>query len=164
MPFPFVDIGSGAGMPAKVITRGTARKARELERQDLAGKTGTTNDQRDAWFNGYNQSIVAIAWVGFDSNKKLGRGEVGGRAALPAWMDFMRLALEDIPDRPPEMPEGMVTVRIDPQSGKLAAIGQKDAIFEVFRVDQVPRETAESTTVVVDGQSDGDSRPVEDLF
>jgi penicillin-binding protein 1A len=74
-----------------VVQSGTATKAKALGRRDIAGKTGTTNDQRDAWFNGFNEHIVANAWVGFDDNGKLGRGEVGGRAALPAWMDYMRV-------------------------------------------------------------------------
>lgn len=128
-------------MMQDVITSGTATRARVLNRRDLAGKTGTTNDQRDAWFNGYNQSIVATAWVGFDNNAELGAGEYGGRAALPGWIHFMRKALQKYPqDLEPEIPEGMVTIRIDPKSGKLAAIGQKDAIFEVFRADHVPEQ------------------------
>ena len=109
-----------------------------LNRSDLGGKTGTTNEQRDAWFNGFNQSLVAIVWVGFDSYAELGRGEVGGRTALPAWIDFMRVALEDIPDRPPRVPDDMVTVRIDPESGLRAPAGDDDAIFEVFREQNVP--------------------------
>lgn len=121
-----------------VIRRGTATRARALGRNDLGGKTGTTNEQRDAWFNGFNQSLVAITWIGFDSYDKLGRGEVGGRTALPAWIDFMRVALQDVPDRPPSMPNDMVTVRIDPKSGLRAAAGNEDAIFEVFRADNVP--------------------------
>jgi penicillin-binding protein 1A len=121
-----------------VIQRGTASKARVLKRNDLAGKTGTTNDQRDAWFNGFNQSLVAIAWVGFDDYAELGRGEVGGKAALPAWIDFMRVALAEVPEELPSVPRDMVTVRIDPQSGLRASAGQEDAILEVFRADNVP--------------------------
>ena len=125
-----------------VITGGTAQRARALGRRDLAGKTGTTNEQRDAWFSGFNQSLVAIAWVGFDSSAPLGRGETGGRAALPAWIDFMRVALADSPDRPPEMPEGLVTVRIDPTTGLRVGTEREDAIFEVFRISHVPEEPA----------------------
>jgi penicillin-binding protein 1A len=125
-------------MMQDVITRGTAIRARALGRKDLAGKTGTTNDQRDAWFNGYNQSLVTIAWVGFDSNVKLGRGEVGGRAALPAWIDYMSVALQDVPDQVPQMPDGLTTVRIDPETGLRASAGTPDSIFEVFRSDQIP--------------------------
>jgi penicillin-binding protein 1A len=125
-------------MMQDVITRGTGRRARVLGRKDLAGKTGTTNDQRDAWFNGYNQSLVTIAWVGFDNNAKLGRGEVGGTAALPAWVDYMRVALQGTPDLPPRMPADMVTVRIDPETGLRANTGDPHSIFEVFRPDHVP--------------------------
>ncbi len=127
-------------MMRDVITQGTAVKARSLGRSDLAGKTGTTNDQRDAWFNGFNRSLVAITWVGFDSSKPLGRGEVGGRAALPAWIEFMGSALKDIPEQPLKVPTGMVTVRIDPQTGKRASVDQSDAIFEVFRSENAPKE------------------------
>ena len=125
-------------MMQDVIKRGTATKARVLKRADLAGKTGTTNKQVDAWFNGYNQSIVGIAWVGFDDSRPLGRGEVGGRAALPIWIEFMREALKTIPDIPPTMPEGMIRVLIDPNTGLLAKAGQKNAIFEIFRAGHQP--------------------------
>lgn len=127
-------------MMRDVISRGTAIKARSLGRKDLAGKTGTTNDQRDAWFNGFNRSLVAITWVGFDSSKPLGRGEVGGRAALPAWIEFMQTALKGVPEQPLKVPTGMVTVRIDPKTGKRASVDQDDAIFEVFRSENAPRE------------------------
>ncbi|WP_273440262.1 penicillin-binding protein 1A [Sedimenticola selenatireducens] len=129
-------------MMRDVISRGTAIKARSLGRSDLAGKTGTTNDQRDAWFNGFNRSLVAITWVGFDSSKPLGRGEVGGRAALPAWIEFMQTALNDVPEQPLKVPTGMVTVRIDPKTGKRASVDQDDAIFEVFRSENAPRESS----------------------
>ena len=122
----------------ELIRQGTATRARELGRKDLAGKTGTTNDQRDAGFNGFNQRLVANAWVGFDDNSKLGRGEVGGRAALPAWMEFMREALVGIPDEEPEMPQDIVTLRIDPESGELASAATEGAIFELFRAENAP--------------------------
>ncbi len=128
-------------MMQDVIKRGTGRKARVLGRNDLAGKTGTTNDQRDAWFNGFHPDLVAIVWVGFDSSKPLGRGEVGGRAALPAWIDFMKVALKDVPEHPLQMPPGMVTVRIDPHTGQRASVDQQDAIFEVFRAENAPKES-----------------------
>ena len=129
-------------MMQDVIRHGTATKARELGRKDLAGKTGTTNDQRDAWFNGFNQDLVANAWVGFDDNSKLGRGEVGGKAALPAWMEFMRTALDGLPDREPKMPQGIVTVKIDPRTGARASASAKDAIFETFRAENAPSSGA----------------------
>lgn len=128
-------------MMQDVIRRGTATKARALGRQDIAGKTGTTNDQKDAWFNGFNSSLVAVVWVGFDSAKPLGRGEVGGRAALPAWIDYMKEGLKGVPEKPLKMPEDMVIVRIDPTTGKLAGANQKDAIFEVFRAKNAPTQS-----------------------
>ncbi len=132
-------------MMRDVIARGTGIKARSLGRRDLAGKTGTSNDQRDAWFDGFNRTLVAITWVGFDSSKPLGRGEVGGRAALPAWIEFMRTALKDTPEQPLKVPTGMVTVRIDPRTGMRASVDQDDAIFEVFRSENAPRELPRDT-------------------
>ena len=129
-------------MMQDVIRSGTGRRAKALGRQDLAGKTGTTNEQRDAWFNGFNQSIVTNVWVGFDSNERLGRGEVGGRAALPAWIDYMRVVLEGTEDISPEMPPGLVTVRVDPATGRRAPVDMENAIFEVFREDHVPQEAS----------------------
>ncbi|MEX2352947.1 MAG: penicillin-binding protein 1A, partial [Gammaproteobacteria bacterium] len=89
-----------------VVKRGTAVRARALNRQDLAGKTGTTNEQHDAWFFGYNPEVVTVTWVGFDSFRGLGINEVGGRAALPMWIDYMRVALADIPDTGFNQPPG----------------------------------------------------------
>ena len=126
-------------MMRDVIQHGTGRRARVLGRKDLAGKTGTTNDQRDAWFNGFSRHLVAIAWIGFDDSKPLGRGEVGGRAALPAWIDFMRVALEGVPEEFPELPPGMVTMRIDVDTGEPVGTGSRNAIFEVFREANAPK-------------------------
>ncbi len=134
-------------MMRDVIQHGTATKARSLGRQDLAGKTGTTNEQRDAWFNGFNRSLVAIAWVGFDSSAPLGKGEVGGKAALPAWIAYMEKALQGVEEKPLTMPEDMVSVRIDPKTGKLAEFEQQDAIFEVFRSDHVPQEVTSNVPI-----------------
>ena len=121
-----------------VVQRGTGRRARVLGRQDLGGKTGTTNGPTDAWFAGYNPEIVTVAWLGFDQNKILGRGEYGGSAALPIWIDYMRAALESRPEQPRQQPEGIVTVRIDPENGGRARPGDPDAIFEIFRAENVP--------------------------
>ncbi|MBR9882200.1 MAG: penicillin-binding protein 1A [Oceanospirillales bacterium] len=127
-----------------VIKRGTGRRALVLNRADLAGKTGTTNDQKDAWFSGFNQKLVATAWVGFDQPAPLGRREYGSSAALPIWIDFMRDALEGTPESAPSAPEGVISARIDPATGKLAYPGQSDAIVEYFRADQLPKEHAQS--------------------
>ncbi len=126
-------------MMRDVIREGTGRKALQLGRKDLAGKTGTTNDQRDAWFAGFNGDLVTVSWVGFDNAQPLGDRETGGRAALPMWIDFMRVALQGQEETVLEQPPGVVTVRIDPESGLLAGADQKDAIFETFREESVPR-------------------------
>jgi penicillin-binding protein 1A len=125
-------------MMQDVITRGTAVRARSLGRSDLAGKTGTTNEQRDAWFTGYNQHIVTTVWTGFDDNSRLGKGEVGGRVALPAWIAFMKVALEDIPDDPPAMPADLVTVRIDNNTGLQVSGDNGNSSFEIFRPGKEP--------------------------
>jgi len=143
-------------MMRDVIQRGTGRKARVLGRQDLAGKTGTTNDQKDAWFSGFNHELVTIAWVGFDKLEPLGRGETGGRAALPMWIDYMGKALAGVKPLKKEPPEGLVTVRIDPATGLLAGSGQGDAIFETFREEFVPQQSSDSmATGGTGGSADG---------
>jgi penicillin-binding protein 1A len=126
-----------------VIKRGTARKALVLKRNDLAGKTGTTNDQHDAWFSGFSADLVATAWVGFDKLAPLGRRETGGRAALPIWIDFMRVALDGTEQKIMKQPAGLVSVRINPRTGKLARAGDSDAIFEFFHTDRAPHALAE---------------------
>jgi penicillin-binding protein 1A len=104
-------------MMMDVVRRGTGKRAMELGRSDLAGKTGTTNEQRDAWFSGYNDALVTSVWVGFDNHDELGRNDVGGRAALPIWISYMGVALQGVEDRPPEMPNGLAQARIDPETG-----------------------------------------------
>ena len=121
-----------------VIKRGTATRARELQRQDLAGKTGTTNDQKDAWFSGFNARNATTVWVGFDRVAPLGKRETGAQAALPVWMDYMRVALADIAEIELEQPSGVVTVRIDPNTGHLAGANSRGAIFESFRAADMP--------------------------
>ena len=101
-----------------VVRRGTATKAMALKRGDLAGKTGTTNDYVDAWFCGYQPTVVAIAWIGFDQPKKLGNGETGAAAALPMWIGFMDKALRGVPESYMELPEGLVAVHANDPAGK----------------------------------------------
>lgn len=125
-----------------VVTRGTGAKSNVLGRGDLAGKTGTTNDLRDAWFTGFNRSLVGVTWVGFDKERSLGRGEAGASTALPGWINYMRVALNGVAEQPPVEPEGLVTVRISRESGLLASAGASDAIFETFRQDNVPTRAA----------------------
>ncbi|MZR62568.1 penicillin-binding protein 1A [Alcanivorax sp. DP30] len=121
-----------------VVRRGTGHLANSLGRRDLAGKTGTTNDQVDAWFSGYSPELVATVWVGFDNPSTLGWGEYGGKAALPIWMSYMGPALQDTPDRQMEQPRGITTVRINPENGLLARPQNPDSITEYFIEDQVP--------------------------
>ena len=91
----------------------------ELEREDLAGKTGTTNEVRDSWFCGYQKDMVAVAWMGFDDFSPLGKGEPGGRAGLGMWVEFMREALADKPQALLDVPPGMIEVRISEKRGTL---------------------------------------------
>ncbi len=149
-------------MMRDVVNRGTARRALQLGRKDLAGKTGTTNDQRDAWFSGFNSEIVAISWTGFDNGTPLGNRETGGRASLPLWIDFMRTALKGRPEIPLEQPEGLTTVRIDPRTGLLAAPRQKDAIFETFRTEHAPQQRAtdiDDSVSIPDSNNNGETAP-----
>jgi len=132
-----------------VVKKGTARRARVLQRKDLAGKTGTTNDQRDAWFNGFTPELVATTWVGFDQVKSLGARETGSRAALPMWIDFMREALKGMPEKQLKRPEGLVEARINADSGELAAPGDPRGIFETFRSERAPK-SAQNLPVVPD--------------
>jgi penicillin-binding protein 1A len=129
-------------MMEDVIRRGTGRSAMVLGRTDLAGKTGTTNEHRDAWFCGFNADLVAVAWVGFDQPQSLGEGETGGHAALPVWIAFMKEALRNAPEHSLPQPDGLVTARIDPDSGLLAGANRRDAIFEVFQAGSVPPQMA----------------------
>ena len=125
-------------MMMDVVRRGTGKKVMQMGRNDLAGKTGTTNEQRDAWFSGYNNEVVTSVWVGFDNHEPLGRYEVGGKAAVPIWIDYMRVALDGVPDEALEIPEGITQARIDPETGLLARQENRNAIMEVFRQGSLP--------------------------
>lgn len=125
-----------------VTVRGTGSAARALGRDDLAGKTGTTNKSTDAWFNGFQKTLLAISWVGFDQPTSLGRGEYGASAALPIWMDFMRVALKGVPQGMLPQPPGLVGVRINPKTGLLATPGDPNAIFETVQADHIPAAEA----------------------
>lgn len=120
-----------------VVKRGTGRRAMELGRKDLAGKTGTTNEHRDAWFSGFNQSLVATAWMGFDDFSTLGNGEFASKTALPMWIRFMGEALKEVPETLPQMPTGITTARINSASGLLTSASDSAAIMEIFRVEDL---------------------------
>ncbi len=121
-----------------VIAQGTGRQAAALNRKDLAGKTGTTNQQFDAWFVGYNPDVVTSVWVGNDQPSGLGRRETAGRAASPIWIDYMRHAVADSPNIPFLQPEGLVYVPIDRSTGQAVPADTPGAYFELFYPDQAP--------------------------
>ncbi len=126
----------------EVVRRGTAVRAKVLGRSDIGGKTGTTNDQKDAWFSGFNDQVVTTAWVGFDNQKTLGSRETGGRAALPMWIDYMRDALAGLPINLEEQPEGIVTVRIDADTGERANENTVNSRFEIFKLGTEPSQSS----------------------
>jgi len=120
-----------------VIQRGTGISAfYALNRTDLAGKTGTTNDRRDAWFSGYNANIAVSTWVGFDQERSLGRLEQGARTALPMWIEFMKSALEATELASPQRPPGILDVRINPETG-LMTTDVNNGIFELMRSSEL---------------------------
>jgi penicillin-binding protein 1A len=153
----------------EVVQRGTAVRAKALGRKDIAGKTGTTNDQVDAWFSGFNDQVVTTTWVGFDNQRKMGRRETGGKAALPMWIDFMKVALEGRPENLQEQPGGLVTIRIDSETGDRADLDTRNSLFEIFREENAPRElvvrsTSSDSTGVVVNTPDTEEEIVEDIF
>ncbi|MEZ4705147.1 MAG: PBP1A family penicillin-binding protein [Bdellovibrionota bacterium] len=121
----------------EVITAGTGRRALKLGRP-AAGKTGTTNDNYDAWFVGYTPQLVTVVWMGFDQAQDLGALEGGGRTAVPVWNDFMTITLKDEPRIDFDVPSGLVFAQIDPKTGKLANERTNDPIFEIFRQGTQP--------------------------
>lgn len=125
-------------MMKDVIKYGTAVRALSLNRDDIAGKTGTSNDYRDAWFNGYTPELEATVWVGYDDNRPLGAGDEGAHTALPIWMHFMRYALQGVPEWRRPMPTGIVTLRVSPQSGALVSDESPEGIPEVFMANHLP--------------------------
>lgn len=142
-----------------VILKGTGRAARVLNRPDLAGKTGTTNEQVDAWFAGFNSDLVVTTWVGYDSPQSL--HENASSIALPMWIDFMKVALASLPEKSMAQPENVVAVKIDPKTGLLAKTTQPNAITEYFREQDVPTE--QENNDVSNGSNNGDTES-QDLF
>jgi penicillin-binding protein 1A len=128
------------------VTRiGTAAKARQLGRGDLAGKTGTTNNHIDAWFAGFNPKQVAVAWIGYDKPQSLGGTETGGSAALPIWIKYMAAALKNVPDISPNPPAGVDSLRININSGSRAG-EDENGTYEYFYHEFPPPEKAGSLT------------------
>ncbi len=142
-----------------VVRRGTATRAKVLKRNDLAGKTGTTNDQKDTWFNGYTADIAATAWLGMDEPSPLGRGETGGKAALPMWIEFMKVALKDKAEHELKRPAGISSAYVDPTTGLLAIRGSGKGIWEYFRSEKTPSQYSP-----VEAESDEEGQQEDDLF
>ncbi|NMY69272.1 penicillin-binding protein 1A [Pseudomonas sp. WS 5414] len=134
-----------------VIKLGTGRRALSLGRTDLAGKTGTTNESKDAWFSGYNADYVTTVWTGFDQPESLGRREYGGTVALPIWINFMGAALKDKPAHTQAEPEGILSLRVDPVSGRAATPGTPNAYFELFKSEDTPPSVNELGNGVAPG-------------
>jgi penicillin-binding protein 1A len=135
------------GIMEGVVQSGTARKLKVLNRP-IAGKTGTTNDYKDAWFIGYTPDLVVGAYVGFDQPRSMGHGATGGATAAPIVRDFMREALKDVPPVPFRAPPGIKLVRVNHKTGLPAGPGDKTAIVEAFKPGQEPM----GSTVIDDGQ------------
>jgi len=163
-------------MMRDVVRRGTARRAGEaLKRADLGGKTGTTNNQLDAWFSGFSSDIVAAAWIGSDGLDPLGRGEAGGVAALPMWTEFMAEMMQGVPEETLIEPEGLESIRIDSSSGEPTASAQ-NSMMEFFYEENVPngdtpsnqRPTVRNTSADNGSQSvsiqQDQKQAVEELF
>jgi penicillin-binding protein 1A len=142
-------------MMQDVIRHGTGRRALELKREDIGGKTGTTNDFKDAWFSGFNQDVVATAWVGYDQPDTLGRGEAGSRAALPIWIDYMRVALKGLPQKPFPVPENVVSIFVDPETGRAVHAKMVSTLPSAEVKQDKPAEGAETP-------QEGDANPVAD--
>jgi penicillin-binding protein 1A len=143
-------------MMRDVVRAGTAARAMQLGRQDLAGKTGTTNDNVDAWFCGFNASMVGIAWIGFDQPKTLGANETGAVAALPIWMNFMAKVLKGIPEKPLQPPEGVVVARVNPETG-LRDSDDRGGLVEYFYAE-FPPKGREDATLTGGGRTPGEIR------
>lgn len=145
-------------MMRDVVLRGTATDARSIGREDIGGKTGSTNDHRDAWFSGTGGHLVTTVWVGRSNNQSLGYREYGGKAALPIWIDYMKVALKDVPEAPNEPPPGMVKVAVT-AGGQLLPTSGSGGIIEYVKAEDLERMEN-----YVDYGDSGDDVPSEDAF
>ena len=125
-----------------VVLRGTATAAKVLERADIGGKTGSTNDHRDAWFSGFGGDLVTTVWVGRDNFESLGYREYGGKAALPIWINYMRAALNGVPLTDATPPQGIITASINRSTGGLVPDGTPGAMVEFFKREDYERITS----------------------
>jgi len=170
----------GADWSAENVWQGTGWRARVLNRKDIAGKTGTTNEGKDAWFSGFTRRLVTTSWIGFDDpSRNLGKSfynnnlnknqitgtEAGAKSAQPAWIDFMKVALADLPVEPFEPPTDIVSVRIDKTTGKLTSKTNKTSLFEYFQVGSAPTEYIKQDNSIDIFQSEDDDNNEEgELF
>jgi penicillin-binding protein 1A len=145
-----------ADMMKDVIRRGTGVRARSLNRDDIGGKTGTTNDRHDAWFNGFNGDLVTTVWTGFDQDRSLGEGEEGARVAVPTWTYFMHEALAGVPRHGVPMPDGIVAARISPETGLLASSDNPNTIIEYFIEGNLPKSESYEGPNNSNPMNDGD--------
>ncbi len=146
-----------------VVRRGTARKAMSLNRNDLAGKTGTTNDYVDAWFTGFNSKIATTVWIGFDDPTSMGRGEAGSKAALPIWIDYMRVALEDVPEDSEEIPEFIEQGLVNRSTGERTTDEDPAAVSEYFVLDDLLPEWERTIVAVADPVMDQQQEQQQDM-
>lgn len=167
----------GGDWQVKPFWNGTGWRAQKLKRRDIAGKTGTTNESKDAWFSGFSRRIAVSTWIGFDDpSRNLGQAsknknitikqttgkESGATSAQPAWNDFMSIALQSLPVEPFEQPEGLVTVRIDKATGKLTNKTDNTSTLEYFIEGSAPKNfvTQDTSTGILDGEPNN----AEDIF
>jgi len=141
----------------EVIQKGTGHAALVLHRNDLAGKTGTSQNQKDAWFAGFNADIVTVIWVGYDEPTTL--HEYGAQAALPIWIQFMKQALNKKTPHEMTRPAGIVSVRIDPKTGLLAGVNDPNATFELFRAGHQPKRVSHLKNI-----SNGDGPLIDTIY
>lgn len=144
-------------MMRDVVQRGTGTAAKVLEREDIGGKTGSTNDHRDAWFSGFGGPLVTTVWVGRDDFTSLGYREYGGKAALPIWIDYMRVALKDQPIAANDPPEGMIKVSVGP-GGRLLP-DSNGGIVEWVKTEDLERMASD-----IDYGPDESAAPAEESF
>ena len=171
----------GFDWQVKPIWRGTGWRAQTLERKDIAGKTGTTNQSKDAWFSGFSRRLVTTSWIGFDdpgrnlgktiSNSNLGKQQItgleaGAKSAQPAWINFMEVALKDYPEESFDQPVDIVSVRIDKATGKLTNKTDKSSYFEYFQLGTAPTEyvTQDNSSEILDGSDDDNETNDTDIF
>jgi len=147
-----------SNMLQDVVKMGTATRAMQLGRTDLAGKTGTTNEFVDAWFCGFGSGLVAVAWIGFDNPHTLGHNETGAAAALPMWISYMGKVMKGVEETPRTVPEGVVQARISPESGLRDPDGR---IAEYFYQEFLPAEREGETAPV--GAPAGAPKPPEEV-